>query len=74
MIKAVFLTTSNKIRGVIARRNSITSSTLDIDPNQIKDVGNGQICSVEGSTHSIMSLIGAIADEGEDYLYRVDPT
>jgi hypothetical protein len=37
-------------------------------------VGNGRrICSASGETLQVMRLIGAVADKGEDTLYKAGP-
>ena len=54
----------------IAERNAKKSGTeigVEIHP-----IGNGHICGVVGETLAVMLLIGAVAAEGEDALFKAE--
>lgn len=38
----------------------------------VRPIGNGALCAATGPTQEIMGLIGAVADEGEDALYKAE--
>lgn len=66
---AQFCLSAESVSSIAARYAMKTATALDVE---VRSIGNGRLCAATGSTQAIARLIGAVADEGEDALYKAE--
>lgn len=66
---AQFCLPAESVLSIAARYAKKTATAFDVE---VRSIGNGRISVATGPTQAIMRLIGAVADEGEDALYKAE--